>query len=225
MNLRKKKKCYDKKHISLKRLFKLNAWSLKQTEKLYLFSQTYLTVKSRAKKCLLLTKYDCPDEFRNLLEAEKFEGTNWEAMFGSGLVNLLKEISGVNVTNKLSDRINDAVLQVDSFFGSNISKIINDEFYSETLQSNLNSISASDINFNRLDASLISFGNGRYDFSITGDNFNSNLLTLMQLAKTGSNLDEIIADGIDGQVSTFKFVDNNTNVEGVFIFFCFNKYT
>ena len=37
----------------------------------------------------------------------------------------------------------------------------------------------------------------------------------MQLAKSGSELDEIIANGIDGQVSSFKFVDNNTNVEGV----------
>ena len=160
------------------------------------------------------SKVRLSDEFRNLLEAEEFEGTNWEAILGTGFANLLTEISGVNGTNKLSDRINDAVLQVDSFFGSNISKIISDEFYSETLQSNLNVISASDINFDRLDASLISFGNERYEFSITGDNFNSNLLTLMQLAKSGSRLDEIIADGIDGQVSSFKFVDKNTNVQG-----------
>ena len=68
---------------------------------------------------------------------------------------------------------------------------------------NFLSIDANGIELTQLTRNRIAFKSGDIEFSITGQNFNANLLEVMNLISSGSSFEHLI-DAIDGRVTSIK---------------------
>ena len=157
------------------------------------------------------------DEVSLLANVDQFVAADWSQLLGSGFSNLIAKLLSQHSDGNLSNRMSSALLDVETFLGSGVASALDDQNYQNQIEQNFLSIDENGIDLTQLDSNRIAFKSGNPEFSIEGQNFNANLLEVMNLINSGSNFEHLI-DAIDGQVTSYQIQDTSTGGPGSSIF-------
>ena len=79
------------------------------------------------------------------------------------------------------------------------------------MRHNLLSIDEDNVELTRLDENRIAFEAGDLELSISGENFNTNLLDVISLLNSGASVEQTLIDAIAGQVTSYEIRDLSTD--------------
>ena len=157
------------------------------------------------------------DDVSQLSKVDKFVAADWSQLLGSGFANLIDEAFSQNSDGGLSNRMSSALFEAETFLGSGLANALDDQNYQTQIEQNFISIDENGIELTQLDQSRIAFKSGNIEFSIEGQNFNADLLEVMNLINSGSSFDHVV-DAIAGQVTTYQIRDLSSGQSGNALF-------
>ena len=157
------------------------------------------------------------DDVSQLAKVDQFVAADWSQLLGSGFSNLISEASSQNSDGNLSNRMSSALLEAETFLGSGLANALDDQNYQTQIEQNFLSIDENGVELTQLDQTRIAFKSGNIEFSIEGQNFNADLLEVMNLINSGSSFDHVV-DAIAGQVTTYQIRDLSSEQSGNALF-------
>ena len=97
-----------------------------------------------------------------------------------------------------------ALIEAEAFLGSDLANALDNQNYQNQIEALFSSIDEENVELTRLDENRIAFEAGDLELSISGENFNTNLLDVISLLNSGASVEQTLIDAIAGQVTSIK---------------------
>ena len=143
-----------------------------------------------------------------IVAVAKFVATDWSQLLGTGFANLIGEAFS-SFGGGFIERMSSALIEADAFLGSDL-HALNNQNYQDQIEAQFLSIDEDNVELIQLNENRITFQSGDMELSISGENFNTNLLDVVSLLNSGASVEQTLIDAIAGQVTSYEIRDLST---------------